>query len=46
LAIEYASRGIRSNAVALGIVRNPTHQPSEYEALAALHPMGRVGAVL
>ena len=45
LAIEYANRGIRSNAVALGIIRTPMHQPSEYEALAALHPMGRVGEV-
>jgi NAD(P)-dependent dehydrogenase (short-subunit alcohol dehydrogenase family) len=45
LAIEYAERGIRSNAVALGIIRTPMHQPSEYEALAALHPMGRVGEV-
>jgi NAD(P)-dependent dehydrogenase (short-subunit alcohol dehydrogenase family) len=45
LAIEYANRGIRSNAVALGIIRTPMHQPSEYEALAALHPMGRVGDV-
>lgn len=45
LAIEYASRGIRSNAVALGIIKTPMHQPSEYEALAALHPVGRVGEV-
>jgi NAD(P)-dependent dehydrogenase (short-subunit alcohol dehydrogenase family) len=45
LAIEYADRGIRSNAVALGIIRTPMHQPSEYDALAALHPMDRVGEV-
>jgi NAD(P)-dependent dehydrogenase (short-subunit alcohol dehydrogenase family) len=45
LAIEYATRGIRSNAVALGIIRTPMHQPSEYEALAQLHPVGRVGEV-
>ena len=45
LAIEYATRGIRSNAVALGIIRTPMHQPSEYDALAALHPVGRVGEV-
>jgi NAD(P)-dependent dehydrogenase (short-subunit alcohol dehydrogenase family) len=45
LAIEYAARGIRSNAVALGIIRTPMHQPAEYQTLAALHPMGRVGEV-
>ena len=45
LAVEYATRGIRSNAVALGIIRTPMHQPSEYDALAALHPMGQVGEV-
>lgn len=45
LAVEYAARGIRSNAVALGIIRTPMHQPSDYDALAALHPVGRVGDV-
>jgi NAD(P)-dependent dehydrogenase (short-subunit alcohol dehydrogenase family) len=45
LAIEYASRGIRSNAVALGIIKTPMHEPSTYEALAGLHPMGRLGEV-
>lgn len=45
LAIEYATRGIRSNAVALGIIRTPMHEPSEYEALATLHPVGHVGEV-
>jgi NAD(P)-dependent dehydrogenase (short-subunit alcohol dehydrogenase family) len=45
LAVEYATRGIRSNAVALGIIRTPMHEPSEYDALAALHPVGRVGEV-
>lgn len=45
LAIEYADRGIRANAVALGIIRTPMHEPSAYEALAALHPVGRVGEV-
>jgi len=45
LAVEYATRGIRSNAVALGIIKTPMHEPSEYEALAQLHPVGRVGDV-
>jgi NAD(P)-dependent dehydrogenase (short-subunit alcohol dehydrogenase family) len=45
LAIEYATRGIRSNAVALGIIRTPMHQPSELATLAGLHPVGHVGEV-
>ncbi|MGY6024762.1 SDR family NAD(P)-dependent oxidoreductase [Streptomyces spinosirectus] len=44
LAIEYAARGIRSNAVALGIIRTPMH-PGEDEALARKHPLGRMGEV-
>jgi NAD(P)-dependent dehydrogenase (short-subunit alcohol dehydrogenase family) len=45
LAIEYADHGIRSNAVALGVIRTPMHSPSTYEALAATHPLGRLGEV-
>ncbi len=48
LAVEYASRGIRVNAVAPGITQTPL-QPSESytpEALAGkLPPLGRVGQV-
>ncbi|MEU8001978.1 SDR family oxidoreductase [Catellatospora sp. NPDC049111] len=45
LAIEYATRGIRVNAVALGVIRTPMHASGDYAALAALHPVGRVGEV-
>jgi NAD(P)-dependent dehydrogenase (short-subunit alcohol dehydrogenase family) len=45
LAIEYASRSIRVNTVALGTVRTPMHPTTEYEALAALQPIGRVGEI-
>jgi NAD(P)-dependent dehydrogenase (short-subunit alcohol dehydrogenase family) len=45
LAIEYADRGIRSNAVALGVIRTPMHPPSTYEALAATEPLGRLGEI-
>jgi NAD(P)-dependent dehydrogenase (short-subunit alcohol dehydrogenase family) len=45
LAIEYADRGIRCNAVALGDIRTPMHPPSTYAALAATHPLGRLGEI-
>ena len=45
LAIEYASRGIRANTVALGVIRTPMHPPETYPALAALHPIGRMGEI-
>ena len=45
LAIEYASRGVRVNAVALGVIQNPVFSPGSYERLAHLHPLGRVGQI-
>ena len=45
LAIEYASRGVRCNAVSLGVIQNPAFDPASYEGLAALHPLGRVGQI-
>jgi NAD(P)-dependent dehydrogenase (short-subunit alcohol dehydrogenase family) len=45
LAIEYASRGIRANAVSLGVIETPLNPPEAYSALAKLHPLGRVGQV-
>ena len=45
LAIEYADRGIRSNAVALGIIATPMHPPETHDALARMHPLGRLGDV-
>ena len=45
LAIEYATRGIRSNAVALGIIRTPMHPPETHEFLEALHPVGHMGDI-
>ena len=43
LAVEYARRGIRVNAVAPGIIKSPMHAPETHEALGALHPMGHMG---
>ena len=45
LAIEYAKRGIRVNAVAPGIIKTPMHPASTHEALASLHPVGRMGEI-
>jgi NAD(P)-dependent dehydrogenase (short-subunit alcohol dehydrogenase family) len=45
LAIEYASRGVRVNAVSLGVIKTPMHGPESYEAIAALHPIGRAGEI-
>jgi NAD(P)-dependent dehydrogenase (short-subunit alcohol dehydrogenase family) len=45
LAIEYARRGIRVNAVSPGIIKTPMHQADSYEALGKLHPVGRMGEI-
>ena len=45
LAIEYAKRGIRSNAVSLGIIKTPMHPAETHAALSALHPVGHMGEV-
>jgi NAD(P)-dependent dehydrogenase (short-subunit alcohol dehydrogenase family) len=45
LAIEYASRGVRVNAVAPGIIKTPIHDLASYAGLAALHPLGRLGEI-
>jgi NAD(P)-dependent dehydrogenase (short-subunit alcohol dehydrogenase family) len=43
LAIEYAQKGIRVNAVAPGVIRTPMHLPEYHDMLGALHPLGRMG---
>jgi NAD(P)-dependent dehydrogenase (short-subunit alcohol dehydrogenase family) len=45
LAIEYASRGVRANAVSLGVIKTPMQDPASYDGLGKLHPLGRVGDV-
>jgi NAD(P)-dependent dehydrogenase (short-subunit alcohol dehydrogenase family) len=43
LAIEYAQRGIRVNAVSLGIIQ--TQEPDSYAGLESLEPLHRLGTI-
>lgn len=45
LAIEYAKRGIRVNAVAPGVIKTSMHPVETHAELDDLHPMGRMGEI-
>ncbi|MGF6177557.1 SDR family NAD(P)-dependent oxidoreductase [Ensifer sp. 4252] len=45
LAMEFSKSGVRVNAVSPGIVKTPMHSPETHAALAALHPVGRMGEI-
>jgi len=45
LAIEYAESGVRVNAVSLGVIKTPMHDPATYDGAAAVHPLGRMGEI-
>ena len=34
-----------ANAVALGVIKTPMHDPATYEFLATLHPLGHMGQI-
>ena len=44
LATEYASRGVRVDAVAPGVVKTPC-DPKSYDGMADLHPLGRMAEI-
>ncbi|SEE70560.1 NAD(P)-dependent dehydrogenase, short-chain alcohol dehydrogenase family [Rhizobiales bacterium GAS191] len=45
LAIEYAKRYIRVNAVAPGVIKTPMHPVETHAQLDALHPIGHMGEI-
>ena len=45
LAIEYARKGVRVNAVSPGVIKTPMHGPETHEFLSNQQPVGRMGDI-
>jgi NAD(P)-dependent dehydrogenase (short-subunit alcohol dehydrogenase family) len=45
LAIEYAARGVRVNAVSLGVIKTSLVDPASYARMSGVHPLGRMGEI-
>ncbi|MFE2642655.1 SDR family NAD(P)-dependent oxidoreductase [Streptomyces nigra] len=45
LAIEYATRGLRFNAVSPGLIKTPMHKVETHQFLSELHPVKRMGEI-
>lgn len=45
LAIEYAKRGIRVNAVSPGVIRTPMHSTAAFGQFDSMHPVGHMGEI-
>jgi NAD(P)-dependent dehydrogenase (short-subunit alcohol dehydrogenase family) len=45
LAMEFAKRGVRVNAVSPGIIKTTMHPAESHAALGALHPLGHMGEI-